>query len=391
MRLRIVAACWAAAALIAYALDLWGQTRHGLAGETGRAFGDDFINYWSGAWLAWHGRAGIIYDLAAFHEFQQALVGGPLQGYHYGYPPVLLVLTAPLAALPYVPALAIWLSMGWLAFWWTLRLAWPGGAVWLAIGTPALLINAIAGQNGLWTAALLGGGLCLIDRRPWIAGVLFGMQIYKPHLAAVVMLAMLAGRRWSVVAAAALTALALIGASVGMFGLDIWGACARTIDLMRRLVLEDGSGVWHRMVSVFVFARRLGADVSSAYLIQAATGFVAAAVVGIVWWRDVASADVKRSLAILGTCLVTPYLQDYDLVMGAFVVAWLVGEGRVDRWRIWVSALVLLTPLLAAPLAQWTGLAVGSLLLVPAFVLVAAKCFAGDAGAEHSEAKRARA
>ena len=65
-----------------------------------------------------------------------------------------------------------------------LKLAMPGrGVLLLALASPAVLINAVGGQNGTWTAALLGGGLSLLERRPYLAGGLFGMMIYKPHLA----------------------------------------------------------------------------------------------------------------------------------------------------------------------------------------------------------------
>jgi hypothetical protein len=34
---------------------------------------------------------------------------------------------------------------------------------------------------------------------------------------------------------------------------------------MRTMILEDGTGGWYRMLSVFVFARRLGAGLELAY------------------------------------------------------------------------------------------------------------------------------
>src|ERR1019366_1904754 len=68
----------------------------------GRPFGDDFINYWSGAFLALHGRAAEVYSFNGFHAFERGVAGAPIDFYHYSYPPVLLALTAPLAIIPYV-------------------------------------------------------------------------------------------------------------------------------------------------------------------------------------------------------------------------------------------------------------------------------------------------
>src|ERR1700674_1242342 len=108
-----VARSFAAVAGIIYFYDLWRQTQDHLTNGAGRPFGDDFINYWSAAYLALHGRAAEIYNPAAFHAFEQSVAGTPIDAYHYSYPPVLLALTAPLALGPLfiVPALVVALRM----------------------------------------------------------------------------------------------------------------------------------------------------------------------------------------------------------------------------------------------------------------------------------------
>ena len=222
-RVITVARSFVAAALFGYFFDLYHQTHNHLVNAVGRPFGDDWVNYWSAAYLALHGRAAEIYDLHVFHAFQETIVGSPLDGYHYSYPPVMLLLTAPFALIPYVPALFVWLSASWYAFYRALKLAMPGrGVLLLALAAPAVLINAVGGQNGCWTAALLGGGLSLLERRPYLAGALFGTMIYKPHLALLLPVALVAGRQWRAIAAAALTAGALLG-------LELAGVRARAV------------------------------------------------------------------------------------------------------------------------------------------------------------------
>lgn len=51
----------------------------------------------------------------------------------------------------------------------------------LAVAFPAVLINIRHGQNGFLTAALLGGALAVLERRPLLAGILFGLLAYKPR------------------------------------------------------------------------------------------------------------------------------------------------------------------------------------------------------------------
>ncbi|WP_331171995.1 glycosyltransferase family 87 protein [Rhodopseudomonas sp.] len=362
-----------AVAAIAYLVDLFQQTRAQLTNGLGRPFGDDFINYWSGAYLAWHGRASEIYDMAAFHAFEQSVVGPALSNYHYSYPPVNLLLTAPLAFVPYVPALTLWLLLGWAAFYGALRLAMPhGGALLLALAAPAVFINALGGQNGMWTAALFGGGLGLLDRRPLFAGALLGLLVFKPQLGVLIPFALLAGGHWRAFAAAAVVALSLVGLSVAGFGFALWADYARNLAMLRHLILEDGSGVWHRFVTVFVAARRLGASVETAYAMQLAAAALACVVVVWVWFRE-SEAGVRNAVLLLCSSFATPYLQDYDLVFGALVVAWLWHAPSVaaksNRPLLIACGLVLLLPLLTAPLAIVTGLCVGPLLLLPALLV----------------------
>jgi hypothetical protein len=380
-RLRMLAQCWIAVAVIAYGVDLMRQTRAGLTDGGGRPLGDDFINYWSGAVLAWRHAALDVYSWEAFHAFEQSVAGAALNYYHYSYPPPALLLTAPLAALPYIPGLAAWLIGSWYVFYRVVAAAWPQAgrrdAALLAAATPAVFLNVVGGQNGAWSAALLGGGLVLLDRRPKLAGVLFGLMIYKPHLALLVPVALLAGRRWQAFAAAALTVVGLVALSTAMFGIEIWKDYAAHVTVLRKLILEDGEGVWHRMVSVFVMARHFGAGVTLSYALQACSGAVAAAVVAWAWRRDIPAAH-RNALFVLGTLMAAPYLQDYDLVIGALVAVWtmqMAATGALSRRAaLAVSALVLLVPAMAAPLAKASGLALGAIGFGTAFVIVAAAC-----------------
>lgn len=386
-RLRLIAWFWLVIAGAVYVADLLHQTRDGLSDGVSRAFGDDFVNYWSAAFLAAHGRAAEIYDFAAFHLFEQSVSGPNIGFYHYSYPPLLLLLTLPLAFVPYVPALGVWLVATWYGFYRALRLTGDQSVLLLSLATPALFVNAVGGQNGALTAILLGGGLVLQGRRPIVAGILFGCLAYKPHLALLLPFALIAGRRWLTIGATAATAILLVAASALLFGPHRWIEYADNVAQLRSVILEDGTGVWHRMLSVFVFARRLGADVGTAYAMQAVFAAVAAVFVARSWWRDEA-VHLRNAMVIVGTCLATPYLQDYDLVVSAFVVVWLKAAEERSRMPVpWIRAamaVMLLLPLLAAPLAKLTGLALGPLFVVAVFALLVALAGASSNAAPSS-------
>ena len=372
-RLKLIARCWIVIAPIIYLCDLLQQTRVDLTDGVRRPFGDDFINFWSGPWLAVHERAREVYDFDAFHAFQTSVVGSHIDTYNYSYPPVLLLLTLPLAFIPYVPALGVWLVATWYAFYRALKAASGEGGLLLSLATPALFVSAIGGQNGALTAALLCGGLVVLDRRPVVAGLLFGCLVYKPQLALMLPIALIAGRRWLTVVTTGATAVTLLAASVALFGMQCWFDYIHNLGILRAVALEDGTGVWHRAMSIFVFARRLGADLQTAYAAQAVFAVVAAIVVGRSWWRGDA-APVRNALVVMGTCLVTPYLQDYDLVMSAFVAVWLKQAGETKNVSPTMiesgMAAIMLAPFFAAPLAKATGFVWATPILVAVFALL---------------------
>jgi hypothetical protein len=376
---RAVARTWIVVVGLFYCYDMLRDTA-GSLNSNGRPLGDDYVNYWSGAYLAWHGRLADIYNWPVYHAFQQSIVGDSVELYLYAYPPVLLILTAPLAVMPYLPGLAAWLIAGWLCFWRALRLALPGrDALLLALAAPAVFVNAYGGQNGTWSAAFFGGGLCLIGRRPFIAGILFGLMVYKPQLGLLIPVALLAGRQWWTIAGAAVSASTLVLTSVLLFGPETWRDYLHFASLLRQTILEQGASGWHRLVSVFGVARLLGADVKLAYVVQAGAALIAAAIVALAWFRG-APAPIRYAALVLGTLLATPYVQDYDLVVGTFVVVWLTRPESLacysERAALIASGLVLIMPLAASLLTNTTGFAFGPLFLLPAFVLTARAAWA---------------
>src|SRR5207302_9966990 len=98
-----------------------------------------------------------------------------------------------------------------------------GRAALLALlAFPAILLTLSFGQNAFLTAALFGAATLLVDRRPIVAGIVFGALCYKPHLGLLVPVALAAGGHWRAFAAAFLSAAVLCLASLGIFGWETW-------------------------------------------------------------------------------------------------------------------------------------------------------------------------
>lgn len=362
---RRIARSWCVIMALLFCVYIARQWRVGMTDGAGHPFGEDFLNFWSAARLAISGQSALIYDLARFHDFETAIVGGPIHLYHYSYPPVMWVITAPLGLLPYGAAWVVWQLGGWWAFAMAMRRLSPANGVLLALALPAVMINAMSGQNGCWTAAILGWGLILLRDRPVLAGTILALFVVKPQLGWLIPLALLAGRQYRALAAFGATAILLILLTLPLFGLQSWLAYVQQGAMLKTAILEQGDGTWHRMISIFILVRHLGASVAAAYAAQlVASALVALLVVRI--WRAEGASPRAMAMLVMGVLTGSLYVSDYDCVMAGLAALWLwrEGDGALHA-RI---GLAILTPLFVALAALGTGVAVGALTLWPMLI-----------------------
>jgi hypothetical protein len=378
-RVRRFAWIFAVIALAALAGDFWLHSRAGLTDAGGEQLGRDFVNYWSGAHLAAGGDAARAYDIPGFVTYERSQTAAQAYFKWYSYPPTALVLSLPLAALGFVPALIAWLVSGVLACAALLARSLDRRmALLAAFATPASLVNALWGQNGQFTAALLCGGILFLERRPWLAGLFFGMLCFKPHLAILVPVALAAGGYWRGFIAAGVTALALC-AAVFLLGPDVWAAFLHNAPINAG-VLEVGDSMWHRMPTLFAATRLAGGGIAIAYGLQALCA-LAATLLTIRIWRSGAPVLVKGAGLVIATFLVTPYAWDYDLIALTFAAAWLVAEAVRTGFRPWEKiaiASAVAMPLIFSPLAAASHIQIGPLMLWLLLLLVAHRALQPD-------------
>jgi hypothetical protein len=255
-----------------------------------------------------------------------------------------------LARMPYGLALAMWTLATLAVYLAAIHRILPGRVAMLAaLGFPAVLSNLSHGQNGFLTAGLLGCALVLLERRPWIAGIFFGLLAYKPQFAPLIPLALAAGRCWRTICAAALTVATAIAVSWSVFGPSAWQAFFTSLKIARVAGLEQGSAGWEKLQSLFAAVRMFGGNVQTAYAVQAVSAAVAATTV--VWiWRKPISPAIKGAALGAGMLTLTPYVFDYDLVILALPIAWLASVGLRQGFLPWEKITLFaawLVPLLA--------------------------------------------
>jgi hypothetical protein len=371
--------------IVALAIAGWLALSDGLIDRNGKPVGTDFSNVYAAGALTWQGHPADAYSPALQHAAEKATFGGrevPFYGWHY--PPFFFAIAVLVAALPYAWGLLIWLVASFAAYLAAIRAIQPRPETLLiATAFPAVFVNIGHGQNGFLTTALLAGALQLLDRRPWLSGVLIGLLAYKPQFGVLIPVALLAGGRWSTIAAAVATVVALVAISFATLGSGVWHAFIDSMTFTQTVVLEQGGTGWEKIQSVFSAVRMWGADVHTAYAVQFALAILLAA--SLAWlWKSEAAFELKASALATASLLATPYVLDYDLVVLAIAIAFFARHGLGQGFRdyeISLLAAAWIVPLLSRPLAGLTGVPLGLLVMVTLYIFTLRHAVLDRAGA----------
>lgn len=298
---------------------------HWLTDSQGQPIAGDFVNVWAAGRLTLDGNPAAAYDWPLHKTAEVSAVGHGFDGYYgWHYPPTFLFVAAALALIPYTAASLVWLVATLPAYFTAVRaIVGERAGIFVALGFPAALWNATAGQNGFLTAALIGGTLGLMERHPTLAGICLGLLSYKPHFGLLFPLVLLADRRWRVLVTAAAVTIVMAALSWLAFGAAAWEAFVHWMPITSRVVLGEGGADWNRLQSLFGLVRAHGGSETLAWSVQAAMALTLAA--SLCWlWRSRAPFELKAAALAAGALLATPYLYIYDLVVLAIPVAFLL-------------------------------------------------------------------
>jgi len=288
----------------------------------------DFSSFWSAGRLALEGHPGQAYQEPPHHAVQIALYGDPKRPYlTFMYPPFFLLLCLPFALLAFVPAVALWLVATGAAYASAIRALLPRpGYLVLFLGYPPVLVNAGYGQNGFLSAALLGWATCALGRWPVLAGICFGCLAYKPQLGLIVPLALAVAGRWRCFVAATATVLALAAAAALVFGPDIWLAFFAANGQMQFWLQSDDINYLDKWITVFGALRLHGGSLPVAYTAQAVVMLLSAAML-LVTLRQRPGGLAEGAAITACAPFCAPFMLEYDLVILAVPMAWMLAEG----------------------------------------------------------------
>jgi hypothetical protein len=345
------------------------QRESSISNKVNRWVGTEFRIFWVASFMALNGEMHDIYNPAKFTEVEKHLTDYT-KGHVWLYPPTFLLMVLPLSLMPYLASLAVWLAITLLCYTLVLRRICPQPymIVWILF-FPGIAVNFFVGHNGFISGALLGGGLLFLDSSPVLAGILLALSFYKPQLGILIPLALLAGRRWKVLAITAIAAICLALASILIFGYQAWLGFLHNIPVAEKLT--GTPGFWAKMPTIYTTARLAGTGTLLAWTLQ---GLVMGAVIaGVYWvWSVRATPACRASILILGILLFTRYAFIYDYAILAIPLAWLWQEGQTTGWLPLEKPLLLygwFTPALSSLMFKLAHWPLGWLMLLPTIAL----------------------
>lgn len=311
----------------------------------------DILPFWSASLLALQGHAVDAYNIKTLTAVEMSAspyfrtMGSVLP---WLYPPNTLLIMSPLALLPLHAAAVVFIGGSTALFVKAIHSIVPHRlTILVALAFPGVAVVALAGQNGMLTAALAAAGLIALPRRPVLAGIGFGLLCMKPHLVVLFPLALLFSRSWRALLAFVLTTVSTLALAAILFGPDTFTAFLHNASIAAGYV-ESGRAFLARMPTALALMKLAHAPLTAGYAAQAVSASLALAAVWYAWHQACPYA-LRAATLVCASLLVSPYLYDYDLAWYGVLIAWYCQHGLRHGWlrgeRNWLVVLWL------APLA----------------------------------------
>jgi len=336
----------------------------------GHPLGTDFISFWAVAQLP----LDQVYDADLHFVKQKAIF--PVEEYTaFYYPPVFALYCLIFSGVPYFVALSLFLVVTCGMYYFSLSKWVCSGTLMIMLAFPAFFLTVGHGQNSFLAAALVGGGMFLLKDRPVVAGILFGLLIFKPQLGLLIPVLLIFGRHVQAFLSASSTVLCLCLLSSWVFGIDVWADWLETTTAATN-TMEHGLVGYADMQTVFASARLLGAEESIAYAVQGAVSLIAVAAVAIIAHHQPYCLGVG-AFTIVASFLATPFALYYDLTLAAFAICYLINCPNKNINERTAIALSFASPLLGFVLASF-GAPVQPLILAMLALVIWIRVFGGS-------------
>jgi alpha-1,2-mannosyltransferase len=298
-----------------------GSGHDGLIGPRFNALGADWVIFQAAARAFFTGDLSRIYDQAwitsATNSQFAYWLSEPLPFPLFPYPPVFLLLVLPFAKLSAGVSLLLSQLVQFAALAWALRKLAPDKPyLFFLVGAllaPAAANNVLAGSNAVLVAALIVGGVALLQTKPMLAGALLGGVIFKPQFFVLLPLALIAARQGRALTGMTASAVALILLSAALFGPSLWLDWFNVYLHPQAVAGVNGTDWGHSWdESVSTCLMLLGVPKTLATVAQV----VAASIAAVAVWRAFRAGHPARLAVLLcAALLASPHVSNYDLIL----------------------------------------------------------------------------
>jgi hypothetical protein len=340
---------------LVYTLRLW---RAAHVGDT--RIGSDFVAFYAGGTLYRSG--GNPYDRLALKEVEHSLRPSmlPDQELPFLYPPPLLSLFGLLSRLPYVWAYAALILISSALYLVALRLLrreyLPHIPFWWyaapALLYPPFLHTILDGQLSALACLGLAGFVVGTERKSdSLAGLSLALCVFKPPMLVLPACALLFKRRWRTLGYLSLGCAALVLLSLVMG----WQLYVSYLSMLWDYGQRTSSGAYQLQFYQYV-------DFSSQFAAWGIRARIIVLLAGICLTYFLRHRPHYMAAVICLVPIFSIHTASYDCLILIIPFTILLRD-RAPGWK-WLAALLLLTPLVAAPLAKLTTLQIQKLVVL---------------------------
>jgi hypothetical protein len=344
---------------------------------TGHPAGADQVQYYVVGRLIAEGRSELIYDVPTMTAMQREVGGPRWEGVlPFRYPPFYALCFAPTSHLPYLASWLVWTALSLLALVVAaVSLGVEDRKGWLLAALCFYPVFAAVsfGQNSLFSLAILAATFALLRRgRPFVAGMVAGLLLFKPQLLVGVGLLWLLDvrRSWRAILGGATTGVLLLAATA----LFIPAAGRRFVEEFGAILGMHSATTLHQLHSTQGFwMLLLPGYAGAAKVLSGACSLLGVAALVMVWRRFRDEPAVTFAAAVLLTLWISPYAMVYDwsILLVPATLLWQYVPAERARWRLLFAALWLVS-FVSGPLvrAQEAVLPFAVQVSVPVFAAV---------------------
>ncbi|HSS96157.1 MAG TPA: glycosyltransferase family 87 protein [Terriglobales bacterium] len=296
----------------------------GLRDHGGQIKGADFLHFYTLGTLARQDRGDLLYDIPAQTDLLQKIVP---EAHHYVYLPLygpqVSLFFEPFARLPYIPALAIWLSLNVLIYAGCCYAVWKYCSnlsqhrftvLLAAIAFPGISQLLAWGQtSGLALLFFTLAYLALRNHRHFLAGLAIGCLVFKPQLALAAAVVFIFTKQWKIICGAVLSGFVQLAIGWLHFSSSIMRNYLDALTHTGQIIslLEPRPYQTHSLRTFWTMILPWPSIAFAFYMVSTAVILFLL----IRCWKNGDELNIRFGTLLIATVLVSPHLTVYDLVI----------------------------------------------------------------------------